>query len=203
MRWTAPMKASCPPPTMPRRRRRRARLRMCRRLPWLQPSSPSMRRLAASSVPPPAKSSKAFSVTRMIWARDEVRPFARAVLGVLQAAFPFHHRPAVKVVLRQLREDAAEIDLAVAERAEAPGAVDPGLEAAIDALPAGRVQLRVLDVEHADPVVVDVDVGQDSRGAAARSARVVEHVARACPFTRSRNISKVTPSCRSSPGWIS
>ena len=64
---------------------------------------------------PPAKSSKAFSVTRMMWARDEIGPFAGAVLGVLQAAFPFDHRPAVKAVLRELGEDAAEIDLPVAE----------------------------------------------------------------------------------------
>ena len=50
---------------------------------------------------------------------DEVGPFAGAVLGVLQAAFPFHDRPAVKAVLGELREDAAEIDLAVAKAAEA------------------------------------------------------------------------------------
>ena len=35
-------------------------------LPFIAPM-PSIRRLAASSVPPAAKSSKAFSVTRMMW----------------------------------------------------------------------------------------------------------------------------------------
>ena len=33
---------------------------------------------------------------------DELGAFARAVLGVLQRAFPFEHRPAVIVVLGEL-----------------------------------------------------------------------------------------------------
>src|SRR5262245_21488453 len=45
---------------------------------------------------------------------DERRAFARAVLGMLQAAFPLEHGPAVVTVLRKLREDAREVDLAVA-----------------------------------------------------------------------------------------
>ena len=59
---------------------------------------------------------------------DEGRAFARAVLGVLQAAFPFQYRPAGEVVLRELREDRLEVDLAIAERAEAAQVV--ALEAA-------------------------------------------------------------------------
>ena len=70
----------------------------------------------------------------------------------------------------ELAEDAAEIDLAVAQRAEAAGPVDPVLEAAIDALPAGRVELGVLDVERLDPLVVEVDELRDSPAPAARSA---------------------------------
>ena len=98
---------------------------------------PSMRRFAASSVPPPAKSSKAFSVTRMMCWRDEFGAFARAVLGMLEAAFPFDHRPAGEVVGGQLGEDRAEVDLAVAERAEAAGALHPGARSR-SRRPAGR-----------------------------------------------------------------
>ena len=97
-----------------------------------------MRRLAASSVPPAAKSSKAFSVTRMMWLLDESAPFASAVLRMLQAAFPFEHGPGIVIVLRELGEDRAEIDLSVAERTETAGAVDPALVTAIDADAPGR-----------------------------------------------------------------
>src|SRR5690606_25666315 len=86
---------------------------------------------------------------------DEGRAFARAILGVLQAAFPFEHRPAGIAILRQLRENPAEIDLAVAQRAEAAWAVDPVLKAAIDPRSPGRIELRILDVEHADPLMIN------------------------------------------------
>ena len=79
---------------------------------------------------------------------------------MLEAALPLQHGPAAVVVLRELGEDAAEVDLAVAQRAEAAGAFDPVLEAAIDALAAGRIELGVLDVERLDPLVVDVDEGE-------------------------------------------
>ena len=49
---------------------------------------------------------------------DERCAFRRALLGMLEAAFPFEHRPAGIVVARKLREDAGEVDLSVAERAE-------------------------------------------------------------------------------------
>ena len=48
----------------------------------------------------PAKSSKAFSVDADDVVGDERGALARAVLGVLQAALPFQHRPAVVAVLR-------------------------------------------------------------------------------------------------------
>ena len=135
---------------------------------------------------------------------DERRALARAVLGMLQRAFPFEHRPAVVIVLRELGEDAAEIDLAVAQRAEAAGPVDPALIAAIDALPAGRIELGVLHVERLDALVIDVDEGEIVELLQHEVRRVVVDVAaRGGPSTRSRNISKVTPSSRSSPGWIS
>src|SRR5580704_8359131 len=70
--------------------------------------------------------------------RDEFGALARAVLGMLQAALPFQHRPRRIAVLRHLGEDAAEIDLAVAERAEAARPVDPRRIPRINALLAGR-----------------------------------------------------------------
>src|SRR5208337_4575307 len=88
---------------------------------------------------------------------DELGPLARPVLRMLQAAFPFEHGPRRIAVLRHLGEDAAEIDLPVAERPEASRPIDPGRIARIDALPAGRIELGVLDVERLDPLVVDVD----------------------------------------------
>src|SRR5216117_1366779 len=89
---------------------------------------------------------------------DELRPFAGAVLRMLDAALPLEHRPAGIVVLRQLREDGLEVHLTVAEGTEAAGAVDPRLEPAIHALPAGRIELGILDVKNADAVVIEVDV---------------------------------------------
>ena len=88
---------------------------------------------------------------------DELRALARAVLGMLQAALPFQDRPAGVVVAGEPGEDAAEVDVAVAERAEPPGAAQPGLEARVHALPGAGVELGVLDVERLDPLVVDVD----------------------------------------------
>src|SRR5207247_9864772 len=60
----------------------------------------------------------------------------------------------------ELREDRLEVDLAVAERTEAPGAIDPGLEARIDALPAASVELGILDVEGANALRIDIDEGE-------------------------------------------
>ncbi len=70
-----------------------------------------------------------------------------------------------------------EIDLAVAERAEAAGAVGPGLETAIHALAARRIELRILDVKHSDTLVVDVDVFEIVELLQHEVAGVVEDVA--------------------------
>jgi hypothetical protein len=59
-------------------------------------------------------------------AADKLAAFARAGLAILQAALPLQHRPAVKIVLGQLAENAFEVDLPVAGRAEAPGPLLPG-----------------------------------------------------------------------------
>src|SRR3546814_13458777 len=79
---------------------------------------------------------------------------------MLQAAFPFGYRPAGIAILCQPGENPAEIDLLVAQRAEAAGAIDPVLKAAIDPRSPGRVELGVLDGEHVDPLVKNVDERQ-------------------------------------------
>src|SRR5437899_9115431 len=73
---------------------------------------------------------------------DELRPFASAVLGVLETALPLQHRPAGIIVLGELGEDRLEVHLAVAQRAEASGPIYPRLESTIHALAAVRVELR-------------------------------------------------------------
>ena len=50
---------------------------------------PSSFRLVASSAPVAAKSSKARSVTRMMWSAMNLAPLRAAVLRMLQAALPF------------------------------------------------------------------------------------------------------------------
>src|SRR4051812_20653040 len=89
---------------------------------------------------------------------DELRAFAGAVLRVLDAALPLEHRPTGIVVLRELREYRLEVHLPVAERTESPGAIDPRLEPAIHALPPRRIELGILDVKHADAVMIEIDV---------------------------------------------
>src|SRR5437867_1808133 len=83
---------------------------------------------------------------------------AGAVLRVLEAALPLEHCPAGIVVLGQFREDRLEVHLTVARGTEPAGAIDPRLEPAIHALAAGRIELGILDVKHADAVVIEVDV---------------------------------------------
>src|ERR1700685_4446729 len=76
-------------------------------------------------------------------ARDEGGAFGGALFCALDAAFPFEHGPAGEIVLRQLEKNRGEIDLAAAERAEAAGAIDPGLIAAINALATAGAELGV------------------------------------------------------------
>src|ERR1700728_1967554 len=71
---------------------------------------------------------------------DEVGALARPILRMLEVAFPFEHRPGRIAVLRHLGKNAAEIDLAVAERTEAASAFDPTCVARIDALPSGGIE---------------------------------------------------------------
>ena len=136
---------------------------------------------------------------------DEGRAFRGPVLRMLEAAFPFEHGPAVVVVAAaSLEKMPAKSTWPSPSERKRPARLTQRLVAAIDALAAGRIELRILDVEHLDALVVDVDVLADSRAAAARSGAGRRGCWRAGgSSTRSRNISKVTPSWRSSPGWIS
>ena len=107
---------------------------------------------------------------------DELRPFPRAVLLMLQTALPFQHRPAVEIVAGEFREDGAKVDLAVAEAAEAPRPAQPILIAAVDAGASGGIELGVLHVKHLDALVVDVDERQIVELLQDEVARVVEDV---------------------------
>src|SRR2546421_881350 len=89
---------------------------------------------------------------------DKLRAFARAVLRMLDATLPLEYRPTGIVELGELREDRLEVHLTVAQGTEPAGAIDPRLEPAIHALAAGRIELGILDVKHADAVVIEVDV---------------------------------------------
>src|ERR1700680_430746 len=85
-------------------------------------------------------------------------PLARALHRILDAAFPFKHGPARETMLRQLREDALEVDLSIAYTAEAPGAIFPVLIATIDPRPGRGMILGILDVESANMVFIAVQV---------------------------------------------
>src|SRR5213593_3486955 len=145
-RCTPPMNAPRPPPTMPSRSG------------WTisgDAEHPAIRGLVGAGAGEIVE--RLFRHTDDV-VGDELRPFAGAVLRVLEAALPLEHRPAGIVVLRQLREDRLEVHLTVAQGTEPAGAIDPRLEPAIHALAAGRIELGILDVKHADAVVIEVDV---------------------------------------------
>ena len=103
--------------------------------------------------------------------------FGGALLGALDAAFPFQYGPAWKIVLGELREDSFEIDLAIAQGAESSGAIDPGLKASVDALAACRKELGILHVKHFNAVVIEVDVFEIVELLDDEVARIVEEVA--------------------------
>src|SRR6188474_1256685 len=160
MRGPPPMNAPWPPPTMPRRMRRGAATPLLPSIVICVSRSTDAEHLLVRRQIDAAAGEV---VERPIGNADDVVgdedcALPCAILRVLEAAFPLHHRPAREVIGGHLGEDRAEVDLPVAERTEASGAIDPRLEAAVHALPAGRVELGVLDVEDLDALVVDVDV---------------------------------------------
>src|SRR5208283_593065 len=82
-----------------------------------------------------------------------------------------------EIVGGELGKDRFEINLAVAKRPVAPGALKPALIAAIDALLRGWVELGVLDVEHLDAIVIGVDEAEIVHALLDEVARVVIDVA--------------------------
>src|SRR5215468_4516751 len=82
--------------------------------------------------------------------RDELRTFARAVFGILQAAFPFQDGPGAVADRCQLGKNGRKVDLAVAKRPEATGAINPRLESRVDALLARWVELCILHMKRLD-----------------------------------------------------
>src|SRR5215204_5899887 len=113
MRCTAPMNAPSPPPTMPRRMRALAAPvfvlvllpSMAMRLLSEAEHALQLRRIGG-------RAGKV--VERLVGDADEVvaderRTLGRALLGVLEAALPFEHGPALVAVLRHLGEDGLEV----------------------------------------------------------------------------------------------
>src|SRR6202011_3366015 len=153
MRGPPPMKAPSPPPTIPSRIRGSAIVCSCS---GETEHPPCLRRIdhpAGEIVEGPVGD------TNDVVA-DEGRAFPRAVFRILQAAFPLEHRPAVETDRSHLGEDRLEINLPVAERTEAAGAIDPWLEARIDTLPSRGIELGILHMEGANALRIDVDKGE-------------------------------------------
>src|SRR5579864_8875283 len=88
---------------------------------------------------------------------DEFSALPRAVVAVLDRAFPLEHRPAIISIDGEAGKDRAEIDVAVAKRAEAARAVRPFGVARINALLWRGTKLRVLHMKRFDALVVNVD----------------------------------------------
>src|SRR5947209_16153972 len=110
------MNAPSPPPTMPNRMRGSA---MVQFLSAQAQHAPGLRVVGRDA---------GEIVERLVGDADDVFPdeggaFASPVLGILQAALPFQHRPAVVADTGEPREDPLEVDLAVAERPEATGTI--------------------------------------------------------------------------------
>src|SRR5271157_1543392 len=144
MRCTAPMKAPCPPPTMP------IRTRSLVATVSIQAQHSAVGRIVGGD--------SGEIVERLVghldhMIADERRTFARTLFRRLDGTFPLQHRPAGKAVLRQPREDAGKIYLPVAERAEAARAIHPGLIATVHALTRGRIEFGILHVKRADAIV--------------------------------------------------
>jgi hypothetical protein len=65
-------------------------------------------------------------------AGNEWGALASAILGMLQAALPLQHRPAVLSILGELAEDGFEVSLPVSGRTEVAWPVNPLLVSAIN-----------------------------------------------------------------------
>src|ERR1700733_4281737 len=110
---------------------------------------------------------------------NEGRTLARSVFRMLQGAFPFHDRPTGEVILGQLAEDAAEVNLAISQGTKAPRPVDPILVSAIDTGSTRRIKLGVLHVEGTDALMVDVEEGEVVELLQYEVAGIVQNI---CPW---------------------
>src|ERR1041385_5048033 len=131
MRWTAPMNAPSPPPTMPMRSLRFHDSTTAVSLPARSASEGSPSLACASGWYSPSTQAEDLAVGgRVTLAAGEVveghlgrlddvpgeegRAFLRPLRGALDAALPFHDGPAVIARLGQEREYPLEVDLPVA-----------------------------------------------------------------------------------------
>src|ERR1700686_740610 len=181
MRCTAPMNAPGPPPTIPSRMRRFPSpavvpeiIRVTNNLDLRKTEHAAVRGLIRAGLREIVKR-RTGSLNDVV--RNERRAFRGALLRALDAAFPFEDGPTVEIVLRELRENAREIYLAIAGRPKRSGAIDPWLIAPGDALPACRIELCVFDVKHFDALVIEVNVLQIIELLQNKMARVEENVA--------------------------
>ena len=88
---------------------------------------------------------------------DEGSTFGCTLHAVFEAAFPFEDGPAIVSSGGETREDLLEVDLTVAEGAEAARAFFPAEVAAVDAGLGTGAEFGVLDVEGLNAAGVDVD----------------------------------------------
>src|SRR5690606_33309019 len=83
---------------------------------------------------------------------------------------------AIIVVLRELGEDRLKIDLTIAQRTEPTRTIYPILIASVYATLSCGIQFRVLNVEHLDKLMIEVDVLEIIEMLQHKVARVVENV---------------------------
>src|SRR3989442_6262944 len=88
---------------------------------------------------------------------NERRPFRRPLLAALDAALPLQHRPARKVILRQLGKYRTKINLPITQRSKPPRTIRPRLIAPVNTLSAVRTKLRILHMEHPNALVIQID----------------------------------------------
>src|SRR6266481_2780302 len=207
IRCTAPINAPGPPPTIPKRSRRFfpplatgfavislshsspcprclcfsvnsvLSLSFCSRLiPGLlrQPQHPPVRPLirprTREIIKRPARRLNNMPLNKR-------RPFRCALLAALDAALPLQHRPPRKIILRQLGKDGLEIHLPVSRRTKPPSPINPRLIPTVNALPSRWPKLRILNMKHLDPLVVEVDEFQVIELLQHEMTRVVQYVA--------------------------
>ena len=108
---------------------------------------------------------------------DKGRAFGRPLLATFYTAFPFEHCPSLETILGELRKNGFEVDLAVSQRAEAPGSICPGLIPTVNALPSGWTKFRIFYVEHLYAAVVKIDELEVIELLQDEMAGVIQHVA--------------------------